>query len=80
MSRVLCNGRRQYEEHPNTKALGVKTVLITAKTASGRILSEDKPEVPDPAVDCSMQTIEVFAKILPGLWGTQGMFEPKLPN
>ena len=44
------------------------------------VLPENKPEVSDPAVDCSMQTIEEFAKILPGLWETPGVFEPKLPN
>lgn len=62
------------------KALGMKTVLITGKSESGRILPEDKPETTDPAVDCSMETIEEFYRILPGLWETPGVFEPKLQS
>jgi putative hydrolase of the HAD superfamily len=59
------------------KALGMKTVLITGKSESGRILPEDAPERTDPAVDCSMETIDDFFKILPGLWDTPAVFDPK---
>ena len=62
----------------SAKALGMKTVLITGKSESGRALPEDAPEVTDPAVDCSMETIEEFPKILPGLWeATPAVFESK---
>ena len=57
------------------KAIGMKTVLITGQEESGRILPEDKPEVSDPAVDCSMATIEEFRNKLPGLWETPAKFE-----
>jgi hypothetical protein len=39
----------------------MKTVLITGRSESGRILPEDAPEVTDPAVDCSIATIEELA-------------------
>jgi putative hydrolase of the HAD superfamily len=57
------------------KAVGMKTVLITGREESGRILPEDKPEVSDPAVDCSMATIEEFRSKLSGLWETPAKFE-----
>ncbi|KAL3909300.1 MAG: hypothetical protein SGARI_002671 [Bacillariaceae sp.] len=59
------------------KALGMKTVLITGHDEEGRILPEDKPEVNDPAVDCSMATIEEFQSKLPGLWESTPVFDPK---
>mmetsp|Transcript_27874 Transcript_27874/g.67522 ORF Transcript_27874/g.67522 Transcript_27874/m.67522 type:complete len:259 (+) Transcript_27874:164-940(+) len=61
------------------KALGMKTVLITGKKEDGRILPEDRPEGNDPAVDCSMATIEEFQNRLPGLWSDPPVFEPTKP-
>jgi len=61
------------------KELGMKTVLITGKGELGRILPGDKPEANDPAVDCSMETIEEFAQLLPGLFRNPPVFEPKKP-
>jgi putative hydrolase of the HAD superfamily len=61
------------------KALGMKTVLITGKIASGRILPDDAPEGTDPAVDCSMAAIEEFRTRLPGLWDPLPVFEPIPP-
>lgn len=59
------------------KALGMKTVLITGSKEDGRILPQDKPIVTDPAVDCSMETIEQFREKLPGLWDEMSpSFEP----
>ncbi len=57
------------------KALGMKTVLITGRDESGRILPQDKPEVTDPAVDCSMATIDELPTRLPGLWMTPAVME-----
>jgi putative hydrolase of the HAD superfamily len=62
------------------KELGMKTVLITGRTESGRILPEDKPQTSDPAVDCSMETIEEFFDKLPGLLDAKPVFEPKGQN
>jgi putative hydrolase of the HAD superfamily len=59
------------------KELGMKTVLITGRSESGRILPEDAPEVTDPAVDCSIATIEELASALPGLWQTPAIFQPR---
>jgi putative hydrolase of the HAD superfamily len=65
----------------SAKALGMKTVLVTGKIEDGtRLLPDDKPEVTDPAVDCSIGTIEELPSVLPGLWGTPAVFDPKLPN
>lgn len=61
------------------KALGMRTVLITGKEESGRILPGDAPEADDPAVDCSMGTIEEFQSRLPGLWATPPVFDPTPP-
>eukprot|EP00980_Cylindrotheca_fusiformis_P008185 scaffold1734_cov196-Cylindrotheca_fusiformis.AAC.7 len=58
------------------KELGMKTVLITGMTETGRILPDDKPEINDPTVDCSMQTIEEFFDELPGLLDANPVFEP----
>lgn len=62
------------------KELGMKTVLITGKAESDRNLPEDKPEAFDPAVDCSIQTIEEFFDILPGLLDPKPVFQPTPPN
>jgi putative hydrolase of the HAD superfamily len=63
------------------KDVGMKTVLITGKSETGRILPEDKPETSDPAVDVSMQTIEEFFEVLPGLLDNEApVFEPKIPS
>jgi FMN phosphatase YigB (HAD superfamily) len=59
------------------KELRKKTVLITGRSESGRILPEDAPEVTDPAVDCSIATIEELASALPGLWQTPAVFQPR---
>lgn len=59
------------------KKLGMKTILIRGKSESGRILPDDRPEANDPAVDCSMETIEEILSALPGLWQTPARFEPK---
>jgi putative hydrolase of the HAD superfamily len=59
------------------KALGMKTVLITGRNENERILQQDKPEATDPAVDCSMETIEEFPLRLPGLWKESPVFEPR---
>mmetsp|Transcript_26876 Transcript_26876/g.39769 ORF Transcript_26876/g.39769 Transcript_26876/m.39769 type:complete len:260 (-) Transcript_26876:235-1014(-) len=59
------------------KELGMKTVLLTGKSESGRMLPEDKPDTTDPAVDCSMETIEEFFDRLPGLLEAEPVFEPK---
>jgi putative hydrolase of the HAD superfamily len=60
------------------KKLGMKTVLITGSKEDGRILPQDKPEATDPAVDCSMATIEEFQTKLPGLWKDPPTFEPPI--
>ena len=62
------------------KELGMKTVLITGKSETGRILPEDKPETSDPAVDCSMETIEEFFDVLPGLLDATPVFAPLVRN
>lgn len=54
----------------------MKTVLVTGKEETGRILPEDRPEANDPAVDCSITTIEEFQSRLPGLWQDPPVFEP----
>ena len=56
--------------------LGMKTILITGNSEHGRILPEDRPDASDPAVDCSIPTIEDLASVLPGLWQTPTVFEP----
>jgi putative hydrolase of the HAD superfamily len=57
------------------KAMGMKTVLITGRDElGGRMLPQDRPEPTDPAVDCSMATIEEFRAKLPGLWETPAKF------
>jgi hypothetical protein len=57
----------------------MKTVLITGMKESDRILPEDRPEINDAAVDCSMATIEEFQVRLPGLWSDPPIFEPTMP-
>ena len=59
------------------KQIGMKTVLITGKSEEGRILPEDKPEVNDPAVDISMETIDDFFDVLPGLLESEPVFDPR---
>jgi putative hydrolase of the HAD superfamily len=61
----------------SAKALGMKTVLVSGKSESGRILPGDAPERTDPAVDCNMETIDEFSTVLAGLWETPAVFEPK---
>ncbi|CAJ1894854.1 unnamed protein product [Cylindrotheca closterium] len=58
------------------KALGMKTVLIRGSSENGRILKDDKPNSEDPAVDCSMASIEEFFTMLPGLLDTNPVFDP----
>ncbi|KAL3942372.1 MAG: hypothetical protein SGBAC_003438 [Bacillariaceae sp.] len=60
----------------SAKELGMKTVLIGGSTEYGRILKDDKPNGEDPAVDCSMATIEEFFTILPGLLDDNPVFDP----
>ena len=57
------------------KQIGMKTVLITGKSEEGRII--DKPEVNDPAVDISMETIDDFFDVLPGLLESEPVFDPR---
>lgn len=52
------------------KKLGMKTILVTGKSEDHRILSGDRPEIHDPAVDVSIETIEDLPVVLPGLWRT----------
>ena len=59
------------------KSIGMKTVLITGKGEDGRILLEDRPQISDSSVDCSMETIDDFFKVLPGLLEDTPVFEPK---
>ena len=59
------------------KNIGMKTVLITGKSEDGRILPEDKPEVNDPSVDISMETIDDFFNVLPGLLESEPVFDPR---
>jgi putative hydrolase of the HAD superfamily len=56
--------------------LGMKTILITGTSEHGRILPEDRPEAGDPAVNCSMTSIDEITHVLPGLWQTPAVFEP----
>jgi putative hydrolase of the HAD superfamily len=64
------------------KELGVKTVLITGTRSDHSAAAEatkhgDAPEVTDPAVDCSMEVVEEFRTVLPGLWQTPAVFATK---
>lgn len=60
----------------SAKGLGMKTVLISGSSETGRILADDKPNGEDPAVDCSMATIEEFFTHLPGLLEEKPVFDP----
>lgn len=62
------------------KELGMKTVLIRGSTETGRALTDDKPNDSDPSVDCSMERIEEFFTILPGLLDDDPVFDPVVPN
>lgn len=58
------------------KALGLKTVLVTGKKASGEEEKDryDAPEEEDPHVDVAIETAEQLRSALPGLWETPPVF------
>ncbi len=58
------------------KKLGMKTILVAGKSEVGRILPSDRPEANDPAVDCTIESIEELQTALPGLWDSPAVFAP----